>query len=405
MRTLREQGGVVEARRPALLVLGLAFGGFLLLGLTSAQIGVSWPAVRADFGLPLDALGILLIANTVGNLMGSVLAGRLAAALGIGSHLLLSNLLGAAGLAGYALAPAWWVIVACGLLVGWGGGSLVSGLSIYVADHHSVRSMNWLHASFGLGATLSPLLVTGLLRVGLSWRWGFTAVALAYLALALGITLTRRQWRTPRRAPGMLAANAAIGLFVTLRRPVVWLSIAIFFVYTGLEMVAGQWGFSLFTEARGVALGTAGAWMSLYWGGVALGRVALGAIAERFGVDRLLRMSLLLALVGALFVWLRAPALNALAMPLLGLGLAPIFPSLTSRTAERVGPAHAHNSIGLQTGFAGLGGALVPALAGVLAENITLELIGPFLFGLGVLLLLLYEASLAARQDQAVGSG
>jgi MFS family permease len=216
---------------------------FLLLGLTSAQIGVSWPAVRADFGLPLDALGILLIANTVGNLMGSVLAGRLAAALGIGSHLLLSNLLGAAGLAGYALAPAWWVIVACGLLVGWGGGSLVSGLSIYVADHHSVRSMNWLHASFGLGATLSPLLVTGLLRVGLSWRWGFTAVALAYLALALGITLTRRQWRTPRRAPGMPAANSAIGLFVTLRRPVVWLSIAIFFVYTGLEMVAGNGAF------------------------------------------------------------------------------------------------------------------------------------------------------------------
>ncbi|MDV7395576.1 MFS transporter, partial [Arthrospira platensis SPKY1] len=149
---------------------------------------------------------------------------------------------------------------------------------------------------------------------------------------------------------GKSEADAAMGLLVTLRRPVVWLSIAIFFVYTGLEMVAGQWGFSLFTEARGAALGVAGFWMSLYWGGITLGRVALGAVAERVGVERLLRASLLLALVGALFVWLRAPALNGLAMPLLGLGLAPIFPSLTSRTAERVGPAHAHNSIGLQTG-------------------------------------------------------
>ncbi len=378
-----------------LSTLLIAYAGFVLLGLPDGMLGVAWPSMRRTFGMPLDALGVLLIASMIGFLFFSSGSGRLAVRLGVGRMLLLSSGLRALGLLGFAFAPAWWLLVLSGFAIGLGAGAIDAGLNTYVATHYSAGRLNWLHACFGLGATLGPMLMTTTLNLAQSWQWAYVVAGLAQLALTAIFALTLSRWRVAPVIGGEGGPESArTALRATLRLPALWFGIALFFLYTGIEVTAGQWPYSLFTEGRAVPEGIAGAWVSLYWGGLTAGRVVAGVIVDRIGTQRLLRLSMAGTLVGALLIMTNAGSvLNAIGMALTGFSLAAIFPSLISLTPARVGQAHAANAIGLQVSAAGLGVAALPGLAGVLADGLGLEIIGPFLLGAAMVQWGLYELS------------
>jgi fucose permease len=186
----------------------------------------------------------------------------------------------------------------------------------------------------------------------------------------------------------------APGLSDTLRHPLVWLNVALFFLYTGIEVVAGQWTYSLFTEARGVSPETAGVWSAGYWGALTLGRLAFGALADRYPAATLLRIGLATAPGAAMLLWLGpGPWLGVAGFLVLGASLAPIYPLLVASTSERLGDADTANAIGFQVAGAYLGAAALPGLAGLLAHSWGLEMIGPFLVSAAVLLALLHEVT------------
>jgi fucose permease len=186
----------------------------------------------------------------------------------------------------------------------------------------------------------------------------------------------------------------------TLRLPMLWTSIAMFFMFTGVETATGQWTFSLLTEARSIDADIAGFWTSVYWGGLTVGRILFGPVAERVGIDRLSRLAILGLMCGAVLIWWNAAGLSSfLGLVLMGLSMASLFPLAISATPKRVGTKHAANAIGFQIAAAGLGFALLPALAGVLAENVSLEIIGPFLLAASVVMFLLHEV-VARRSGQ-----
>src|SRR3712207_1307685 len=89
------------------LLLGLAYLGFVSLGLPDAVLGVAWPSVREAFALPQSGLGVILIALAAGFFVSSTLAGRLVQRLGVGKLLAVSTGLVTLALLGYALAPTW----------------------------------------------------------------------------------------------------------------------------------------------------------------------------------------------------------------------------------------------------------------------------------------------------------
>jgi fucose permease len=238
--------------------------------------------------------------------------------------------------------------------------------------------------------------MTTVLNTDQSWRWGYIVVVVLQGLLAICFGLTQDQWQSAPSAPaepGTAPSAHKSSSINTLRLPVAWLGIALFLVHPGIQFTAGQWAYSLFTEARAVAPGTAGLWISVYWGSLTMGRLVLGGIANRLGVDTLLRLCIIGILLSSLVLWWNiSDAFDFLSLVLLGFSLAPLFPSLISRTPERASPAHAANIIGFQVAAASVGIALVPGIAGVLAENLGLEIIGPFLVIATVLLLLLHEA-------------
>lgn len=384
-----------STRRPAIVLLALAYIGFISLGLPDGLLGVGWPSIRQTFGLPLEALGALLTTFAIGYLVSSFGSGWVLARIGVGTLLALSGLATATSLLGYALTPAWWPMVTLGLVAGLGAGAIDAGLNTYVATHHSTRTLNWLHAFFGLGATIGPLVMTTVLQNDLPWRWGYALVGVAQLGLAICFVATRTWWETPgavqESAP--TATAPATPITSTLRVPAVWLGILFFFVYTGVEVTAGQWTYTLLTTSRNVPPNIAGVWISTYWGGLMVGRIIFGAIVDIAPLRTMLRWSLGAIVLGALLVWLNiAGIVSFLGLALMGLALAPVFPSVIATTPQRLGAAHAANGVGFQIAAAGLGAALIPAAVGVVADRVGIEVVGPVLVATSAALFALHEA-------------
>ncbi len=381
--------------RAGFLLIALAYAGFISLGMPDGLLGVAWPSMRASFGLPVGALGSLLIFSTIGYLISSSTSGWLLERMNIGKLLALSCLATSSSLFGYAFAPAWWILVSFGLLSGLGAGAIDAGLNTYVATYHSARTVNWLHACYGIATTGGPALMTAVLASGRAWQFGYAAVAAGQLALALCFGLTRRLWpkTTAQTEQQPLTDPPAISNSKVWRLPAVWLSVAIFFVYCGIEAAAGAWSYSLFTEARGVSMTTAGSWASVYWGCFTAGRVISGFITHRISTRLLLRFSIAGIAIGAAMLWLNLTSLfGFIGLALMGLACAPIFPTMIATTPERIGEKHFATAIGLQISAAVLGQSLLPSFIGVLAGKFGLEVLAPVLLIVALLLLLLTEA-------------
>jgi fucose permease len=383
----------------------LSFIAFISLGLPDGLLGVAWPSIRNTFSLRLDALGILLVASTTGYIISSFLSGRLIAKLGVGGTLAGSCFLTGAGLIGYTLVPQWWMMVALGLVAGLGAGAIDAGLNTYVASNFGEGLMQWLHASFGVGVTLGPIIMTVGLNWFNSWHWGYRNVGTAQIVLALCFMLTISMWRQKSDHPHESQENSRITdyktpLMETLRHPTIWMSLLLFFIYTGVEVSFGSWTYSLLTLSRGVPTEVAGLWSGSYWATFTLGRFLAGLLTRRFGIKKLLITGQLAALFGAILLWWNPfPTASIIAVSIIGFALAPIFPGLVSTTSSRVGDHHAANTIGMQISAAGLGGALIPGLAGVLAQNTTLEAIPVYLTCLfGILIGLYYLTSLKSQK-------
>lgn len=381
-----------SGRTGTLLAL-LAFLAFVSLGLPDGLLGVSWPSIRSDLGMPLDALGLLVGFQTAGYLLSSSLSGRLLSIMSIGNVLALSTLAAALALLGFAATPSWPLLLAFGFLAGLAGGAVDAGLNAYGASHFSARILNWLHASFGVGTTLGPLVVTAVFSSGGVWRWSYVIVGSGQLLLALTFFSTRKRWLQVVEVGGLSGSPAnAARTRDTLRRPVVWLGMLTFFVYAGVELVTAQWSYSLLTLHRGVSVATAGLLVSLYWGSLMVGRVLFGVVADRVPLVRTLRACIAASVVGALLFWLEpTELLSYLGLMVVGFSIAPIFASLISLTPRRLGGEHANNAIGFQIAAAGLGGAGLTALVGVIAGSVGLEVIGASIVALTVILLMLYE--------------
>jgi fucose permease len=182
-----------------------------------------------------------------------------------------------------------------------------------------------------------------------------------------------------------------VGGLAALRSGRVWLQVGLFFVYVGLEMSAGQWSYTLLTEARGLNATAAGTWVSAYWGGLLAGRLLLGFVVERVGQVRLLRLATLGALLSTLLLSLPGLTWSVAALPLLSFSLASIFPGLMAETPRRVGGALAPHAVGFQVSAATLGVAVMPSVAGLVSARFGLEAICAVLVGCALLLALLHE--------------
>lgn len=377
----------------------LAYVAFIALGMPDGLLGVGWPSMRNGFQVPLDALGFFMVASTVGYLSASFASGYLLRKMGVGGMLAASCGLTGLTLLSYTFVPAWWMMALLGLFGGLGAGAIDAGLNTYVAANFSEDLMQWLHASYGIGVTLGPILMTfGLVSLN-TWHFGYRVVAIFQIVLAVTFFITMKMWG-PKTKQNDSKEDKKITEYKTsyketLQQPEVWLSMMLFVLYVGAEMGLGAWAYTFLTESRGVATKTAGFWAGSFYALFTIGRILAGIYAKRLGVNKTILIGTILAIFGAVLLWWNPVSiLSLIGVVVIGFAIAPIFPALMSGTSARVSPRFAANTIGFQMMSAGIGGAILPTLMGVLARRISLETIPIFIFILLVAMLVIYLLSM-----------
>ena len=378
------------------LLVVLSACAFVSLGLPDGLLGVAWPSIRLTFARDLDALGVLLASATAGYIASSATSGRVLRHMNLGVVLALSCLLTALALIGYALSPEWQLLVVLATVLGVGGGGIDAALNTYAATHHGPRVLNWLHACYGIGAALGPLIMTTVLSRGLPWQRGYAIVGMAQLLLAAAFGATRPLWprtsQSHRDAVRPDHTDVSARLRETLALPAARLAALTFVVYAGVEASLGAWTYTLLTAGRGLAPSEAGAIVSVYWGGLTAGRVLAAAAGSGLASRRVLDIAIFGVLAGTVVIWLASSGLGALiGIALTGCACGPIFPTLVATTPLRLGAAHTANAVGLQIAAAGLGLSIVPALVGIMADSLGVPVIAPLLVALAVLLLAVFQ--------------
>jgi fucose permease len=370
------------------------------VGLQDGALGVAWPAIRTSLALPQSGLGLLIAASGTGVFAAALMAGQVMQRVAFPTLLLAAAGAMALGAAGEAASPATLPLVLCAFLAGLGAGTLDSATNAAAALRFSAREVNWMHGCFGIGATIGPLLMTALLTgAGLSWRIGYAILAIALAAIAL----TLRGGAAAAAAPIPVRQAGHADWSAATRHKLVWLHIVLFFVYTGLELMLGQWCYTVLTEAHGVAPALAGSITAAYWLSLAAGRFALGALATRIGPDRLTRAATAATLAGTLLFAFGDGLLGVAGLLLAGAALAPIFPTLMSRAPARLGADVAVHAVGFGIGGAIAGGVILPAAAGLIGQRFGLDAIAWMAVATALALAVLHETVLA-RSARAVAT-
>lgn len=366
------------------LLLALIYLAFISLGLPDSLLGSGWPVMHAELGVPVSYMGVVSMVISGGTIVSSLLSDKLTRKLGTGGVTAASVLLTVLGLFGFSVSTKFWMLLAFAVPYGLGAGAIDAALNNYVALHYKARHMSWLHCFWGVGATLGPVILSLFLGGKHGWRGGYGAVCAIQFCLVAVLAVTLPMWdryedRAALRAEAA-AAKQAGKKQSTLNIPGVKGALATFFFYCAIEAAAGLWGASYLVEARGLSAEAAARGVSLYFLGITLGRFLSGFASMRMKSAALIRLGQLVSAGGAVLLMLPLPAgFGVAAMAVLGLGFAPVYPSMIHETPYRFGAERSQAVIGLQMACAYVGTTFVPALFGVLAARLGIGLLPAFL--------------------------
>lgn len=358
-------------RQHGVALIGISLIAYFAIGLHEGMLGVAWPSMSDNFKVSIPSFGILLTILTIGYGTGSAFSGRLIGRYGTGTILTSSAATATLGVLGYTVAPNWPTMLACAVVTGAGIGTMDGGINSYAALRFSSVVTNWIHAFFAVGASVGPAVMTAILVAGSTWKVGYIIAVGVFGSAMMCFLFTRARWSldddTEVQIPKL--RQVATRMSATLRLRQAWFGIALFALYAGIEVAVGQWTFTVLTQSREISTAAAGSWVTAYYVGLTVGRIGLGALTGFFQPNRVMRVSITMAVAAAVVFWLDvAQWAGFAAIFTLGLCLGPVFPSLISTTPTRIGRAHTSNLVGFQMTGAAAGVAIIPGGFGLIAR-------------------------------------
>jgi fucose permease len=374
----------------SLLLLIIIYIAFISLGLPDALLGSAWPSMYNPLNVPLHYAGVISMIIAGGTVVSSLLSAGVIKKCGTGPVTLVSVTMTAGALVGFSFSQTFAALCRCAVPLGLGAGSVDAALNNYVAVHYKARHMSWLHCFWGVGASLGPMIMAFFLMKNNAWNLGYRTVGIiqfcftAILLLSLPLWGKNKQGHTPeQQAVGKDAAFGAL-----LRMPGVKQLLLTFFCYCAIEATAGLWGSSYLVTARNIAPQTAAQWISLYYIGITFGRFISGFLTIKLNNRQMVRLGQ--AVIACGIIMLVLPFDTLLLLPgffIIGLGCAPIYPSLIHETPISFGTEHSQAIIGMQMASAYIGTTFMPLLFGRIASASSISFsIFPLFLGLILLI-------------------
>jgi fucose permease len=382
--------------------VGLAFFAFILIGAMDAALGVLLPSLRSHYSIDKATVGLLFVSGTFGYLVAAFTSGLLVDKLGLRLFMPLGPIIVVLGAITIAFTPPFPALMGGFLLTGIGVGLIDAGLNSYVAGlPKNTALLNYLHAFYGVGALIGPMLATGVIIYELGWNNLYYVWAGVGLLLTVGMVLSFRDQESPSQLAEQTTGEKEGGnvLAAALRMPVVWVAAFFLLIYVGIEVSLGSWMFSFLTEERHETEVLSGLAVSGYWLGLTVGRFVLGKVSEKLGNRLLIELCLVGVVAGVALVWLvPVGVVMAAGMWLIGFSLGPIFPTTIALMSGLVPARILPSAIGFIASFGSMGAALLPATVGALAEQFGLWVLMPCIIGLTAVLLGLWVALRPAKE-------
>lgn len=374
-------------------LLPVIYLAFISLGLPDALLGAAWPSMYQPLGADLSWAGAVSMIISAGTIVSSLASDRLNSRLGTGKVTAGSVALTAIALFGFSTCTAFWQLCVWAVPYGLGAGSVDAALNNYVALHYQSRHMSWLHCMWGVGASVGPVIMGRALAAG-SWQSGYRAISLMQIVLTAILLFSLPLWKRPDEdGAGVNVTPEHRSLPQLLRIPGVPEVMISFACYSAVEATAGMWAASYCTLMRGIDAQTAAGWASLFYLGITVGRFFSGFLTMKFNDHQMIRGGQAVILVGLVLIFL--PAGNTLlfaGLIIVGLGCAPIYPSIIHETPANFGRNLSMSMTGVQMAAAYVGTTLLPPFFGLLAQHISMGLFPWYLLTALILMTVSSEA-------------
>lgn len=396
------------------LLLVIIYLAFISLGLPDSLLGSAWPVMNGELGVPMSYAGIVSMIISAGTVISGLSSDRLTRRFGAGWVTAVSVLLTAVALFGFSVAGSFWLLCVLAVPYGLGAGAIDAALNNYVALHYASRHMSWLHCFWGIGTMISPYIMGTCLTRGLGWYSGYRIVSFLQIGLTVILFCSLPLWKKRQSQEAENSGSAesscesaesssgALKLRDAVRLFGVKLVLIVFFAYCAMESTTGLWASSYLVKWRHVGAETAARFASLFYIGITFGRFVSGFVSERLGDRRLIRIGGAVAMLGigltALPTASYVPALAGLVV--IGLGCAPVYPSIIHATPANFGKENSQAIIGIQMASAYVGTTFMPPVFGLIAQHVSIALYPAFLLVFAVLMLVMSER-MNRRLDKA----
>ncbi len=375
---------------------------FISLGLPDSMFGVAWPVVHLDFGVAESFASLYSIITGVCSGGVSLFAGVIIRKFGTPKVTFVSVLLTAIGLMGISFSPNIVVMMIFTIILGWGAGAIDTGLNNYVSLHLKAQHMNWLHCCWGVGVTTSPLIMAFFLNDGSSWRNGYRVVSLIQLSIAIGVLLYLKTWLKYDKNNSVqeeTEEEQEKEKFNIFKIKGLFPSVFSQGFYCSMEFLIGTWGASYLVNTQGFEPSTAARWVSLYYGGIMLGRFVSGFISMKANDNTLIRCGIASSLLGIILLLMPIGNIACVGLLLIGFGFGPIFPSILHSVPERFGKKYSADLTGIHMGGAYSIGFAVQLTFGYIATATTFKITPFVLLGFNLLLFIMNELAIKKTKN------
>lgn len=373
------------------LLLSIIYLSFISLGLPDGLLGAAWPTMYGELGVPVSFAGIISMIICVGTILSSLMSDWLTHKLGPGKVTAISVAMTAAALLGFSFSNQFWMLCLWAIPYGLGAGSVDASLNNYVALHYASRHMSWLHCMWGIGASTGPYIIGFVLSGGQHWSLGYQMVGIAQIVLTAILFISLPIWKGSK-IDHTLTQTAPLSLPQVLKIPGTKEVMVTFFCYCALEQTAALWSGSYLVLHAGLSQETAASLASLFFLGMTAGRAASGFVTMKLNDTQMIRLGICIITAGVLTLLLPLGIPGAIAgLLLVGLGCAPIYPCVIHSTPEHFGADKSQALIGIQMASAYVGTALMPPLFGLIANHISISLLGLYLLVILLLMTLTHE--------------
>lgn len=391
-RSLERHPVTTAKRSSSLPLVLLSFCGFVLIGASGGSWGVLIPSQMAFYHIDKAIIGVFSFLYSTGYFLSAGSAGLFTQKLGQRRYLIAGIAIFSLGALAYSLRPPSVILaLAANLVFGFGTAVLDAGFNAAIASlPRNTKLLNYLHAFYGAGALIGPLVASAFLVANLAWNAVYLVWCLMALPLLLGCVLFLRipvlESAGEQQAEQHSDSNV---LRTALTFGVVWLGALFLFLYVGVEVSIGNWDYSFSLDTRMLGTLVAGWIASGYWLGLTLGRFFMGTLAEwlHLSAARMIYLCLAGIAVGVALVWGFASGwTTALGFCLIGFFLGPLFPTTIAVIPQLVPARIVPSAVGFLVGSSVVGGALFPWLAGALAQAAGLWTLLPYTLALTALM-------------------